>query len=48
LKAVGIEVLNEEGNLRDLGDTITEVGNNWGNFTATQQAAIAQVMGGTR
>lgn len=48
LKGLGIEVLDQAGNLRNLGDVINEVGNNWDNWTQTQQTAIAQIVGGTR
>lgn len=48
LKGLSIEVLDSAGNLRELGDVINEVGNNWGNWTKTQQTAIAQIVGGTR
>lgn len=48
LKGLGIEVLDQAGNLRELGDVINEVGNNWDNWSQTQQTAIAQIVGGTR
>lgn len=48
LEDMGIHVLDAAGNLRDLGTVINEVGNNWDNWTQTQQTAIAQIVGGTR
>lgn len=48
LQSLGIHVLDAEGNLRDLGIVINEVGNNWDNWSQTQQTAIAQIVGGTR
>jgi len=29
----GISVLDAKGNLRDMGDVMEEVGNNWSSFT---------------
>ena len=48
LKAMGIEILNEDGSLRDLGDTLTETGNKWSSYSREQQVAIAEQMGGKR
>ena len=48
LKAMGIEILNEDGTLRDLGDTLTETGNKWNTYSKEQQVAIAEQMGGKR
>ena len=48
LKAMGIEILNEDGTLRDLGDTLTETGNKWSTYSKEQQIAIAEQMGGKR
>lgn len=48
LKGLGINVLDQAGNLRELGTVINEVGENWNNWTQTQQTAIAQIVGGTR
>lgn len=48
LKAMGIEILNEDGTLRDLGDTLTETGNKWNTYSKEQQIAIAEQMGGKR
>lgn len=48
LQNLGIHVLDSAGNLRELGVVIDEVGQNWDNWTQTQQTAIAQIVGGTR
>lgn len=48
LESLGIKVLDQTGDLRQLGDVINEVGNNWDNWSQTQQTAIAQIVGGTR
>lgn len=48
LESMGIHVLDSAGNLRELGTVINEVGQNWDNWTQTQQTAIAQIVGGTR
>lgn len=48
LKDLGINVLDQVGNLRELDDVINEVGNNWDNYTKKQQIAIAETVGGTR
>ena len=48
LDAMGIHILDEEGNLRDLGDTLTEIGNKWQTYSQEQQVAIAQQIGGKR
>ena len=44
----GIDVLDANGKLRDMGDVIEEVGNNWSNLSREQQIALSQVMAGTR
>lgn len=48
LESMGVHVLDAAGNLRELGVVINEVGENWDNWTQTQQTAIAQIVGGTR
>lgn len=48
LAAMGIEILNEDGTLRDLGDTLTETGEKWKTYSREQQVAIAEQMGGKR
>ena len=48
LAAMGIEILDEDGKLRDLGDTLTETGEKWSSYSREQQVAIAEQMGGKR
>lgn len=48
LKEMGINVVDNAGNLRDLGLVINEVGLNWNNYSKNQQLAISQLVGGTR
>lgn len=48
LQAMGINVLDAAGNLRELDDVIMEVGTSWESYSQKQQLAIAQVVGGTR
>ena len=45
---LGINVLDANNQLRDMGDVIEEVGGKWGSFSKEQQIALAQVMAGTR
>ena len=44
----GINVLDTNGQLRDMGEVIEEVGAMWGNLSREQQVALSQVMAGTR
>ena len=44
----GINVLDTNGQLRDMGEVIEEVGSMWGNLSREQQVALSQVMAGTR
>lgn len=44
----GINVLNFNGQLRDMGEIIEEVGNKWSSFSREQQVALSQAMAGTR
>lgn len=48
LQALGVNVLDSAGNLRELDDVIMETGTNWDNYSQKQQTAIAQLVGGTR
>ena len=45
---MGFNVLDETGQLRDMGEVIEEVGNKWKDLTREQQVALASVMAGTR
>ena len=44
----GINVLDFNGQLRDMGSIIEEVGNKWSSFSREQQVALSQAMAGTR
>lgn len=44
----GINVLNANNELRDMGEVLEEVGNKWSTMTREQQIALSQVMAGTR
>lgn len=48
LQNLGVQLLNSDGSLKNLGQTINEVGQNWNNWSQEQQLAIAQLVGGTR
>lgn len=48
LHAMGIDILDEQGKMRDMGEVIEEVGNNWNNYSREQQEAIAIQMAGKR
>lgn len=48
MAAMGINVLNTEGKLRDMGEVIEEVGNKWPDMSREQQVALSQIMAGTR
>ena len=43
-----IDVLDETGELRDMGEVIEEVGEKWTNMSRETQIALAQAMAGTR
>ena len=45
---MGVNVLNANGHLRDMGDVINEIGGNWENLSREQQIALSQIMAGTR
>ena len=44
----GINVLKANGELRDMGDVIEEIGNKWTVLSREQQVALSQIMGGAR
>ena len=48
LQDVGINVLDQEGNLRDMSDVIKEVASAWGGWTEAQRQAAAVAMAGKR
>lgn len=48
LQQMGIDVLDQEGNLRDMGIVIEEVAAKWGTWTDAQQQAAAVAIAGKR
>lgn len=44
----GIDVLDANNQLRDMGEVVEEVGNKWSSFSREQQLALSQAMAGTR
>lgn len=48
MKDLGFNILDANNKLRDQGDVITEIGNNWSSLTREQQISLAQTMAGTR
>jgi hypothetical protein len=48
MKELGFNVLDANQKLRDQGDVITEIGNNWNNLSREQQVALAQTIAGAR
>lgn len=44
----GFQALDTQGNLRDMGDVIEEIGDRWGSLSRNQQVALAQTVAGTR
>lgn len=46
LHDVGIEVLNVNGDLREMGEVVEEIGEKWQTWTSAQQAAVAQAIAG--
>ena len=47
MNELGINVLDANNNLREMGDVITEIGSKWTDFSREQQLALAQIIGGT-
>ena len=45
---LGVNVLDANGNLRDMGEVIEEIGNNWQNLSREQQINLSQTMAGVR
>lgn len=48
MKAMGVNVLDANGKLRDMGSVIEEIGGKWQDMTREQQIALSQTMAGTR
>lgn len=47
MNELGINVLDANNNLREMGDVITEIGSKWMGLSREQQLALAQIIGGT-
>jgi len=45
---LGINVLDNEGKLRDMGKVVEEIGGKWQTMSREQQVALSQAMAGTR
>ena len=45
---MGYNVLDANGKLRDMGEVIEEIGNNWKNMSREQQISLSQTVAGTR
>jgi TP901 family phage tail tape measure protein len=48
LAEMGIDVIDAQGNLRDMGGVIEEIGEKWTAMSRNQQVALAQIIAGTR
>lgn len=48
MEQMGIKILDETGNLRDMGKVVEDVAAKWDTWTKAQQTAMAQVMAGKR
>lgn len=48
LSNLGVKILDESGELVNLGDTIMDLGNRWEEYSQKQQIALAEAIGGTR
>lgn len=48
LKSVGIQLRDSEGQLRDLGEVLTELGPKWNSLSRNTQAYLGTVVAGTR
>ena len=48
MEAMGFNVLDANGKLRDMSDVIEEIGNKWTTLSREQQIALSQTMAGTR
>ena len=48
LKQAGVDILDANGNMRDMGLVVEEVGEKWQGWTRAQQTAVAQAIAGKR
>ena len=48
MAALGVQVLDQQGNLRNTGQVMEQIGQRWGSMTREQQIYLAQTMAGQR
>ena len=48
LSAIGVNILDANGELRNMGTVIDEIGGKWDSFSQTTKSALAQTIGGAR
>ena len=48
LLSAGIHIADTEGNLRDLGEVVEEIGYKWGDWSEAQRVAVVQAIAGKR
>ena len=48
LESIGVKILDESGNLREMGDIIMDLGTKWQTMNQAQKTAVAQVVAGKR
>ena len=48
LDAIGVKILDESGNLREMGSIIMDLGTKWQTMNQAQKTAVAQVVAGKR
>lgn len=48
LAAVGVQIKDAEGNLRDMDDILNDIGATWNNISRDQKVALAQTVAGVR
>lgn len=48
LKKIGVNILSANGEMRDMGTIIEEIGTKWQGFNSAQKAALAQAIAGKR
>ena len=46
LEAIGVSILEVNGEMRDMEDVVTEVGNKWDGLTQIQKSAVAEALAG--
>ena len=48
LRAIGVNVLDAQGNLKDMNNILDEMGSKWDTLTDAQKVSLAQTVAGTR